>query len=284
MEYFRPQELTEAYALLDKYGEDAIPVAGSTFYMGHREELFDEVAAVVDIKRLGLGYIRIEDGALHLGATTTLAEILGSETVKDSPFRVLSETVSELNIKEVRNVATVGGEICIAGEVDLPTTLLALDADVVIGSAKGERVVPLGDFHLGYLSNALEPGEIVKEVCIPAPPPRSAAAFSKFERTYADLPLVNVAVRVSIASDGCCTDSRVVVGAAVAVPVRSKAAEAALDGNKPNAELAKAAAAATGDVECLGDIRASAELRALWVRCGSEDALKKALSEAEGSN
>jgi carbon-monoxide dehydrogenase medium subunit len=282
MEYFRPTKLKEAYRILEKYGEDAIPVAGSSFYMGHREELFDEVEAVVDIKRLGLDYIKIRKGELRLGATTTLATILESEVVKESPFRVLAETVGELNITEVRNVATVGGEICIAGEVDLPTTLLALDAQIVIGSSKGERSVALGDFHLGYLSNDLKPGEMVKEVRVPKLALRTAAAFAKFERTYADLPLVNVAVRVTLDGKGACIDSRVVVGAAVAVPVRSGAAEAVLDGSNLDPGTLAKAAAATSDVRCLGDIRASAELRALWVRCGVEDALRKAAALAKG--
>ena len=282
MEYFRPLELNEAYKLLDEHGEDAMPVAGSTFYMGHREDLFDEVAVVVDIKRLGLDFIEIETGQLRLGSTTTLATILASEAIKQSPYRVLAETVSELNITEVRNVATVGGEICIAGEVDLPTTLHALDAEVVIGSSKGERVVSMDDFHLGYLNNALETHEIVTEVRIPEPAPGTYAAFHKFERTYADLPLANMAVRVTLDSDGVCNDARVVIGAATAIPVRSAAAEAALDGNKLDSETIATAAAATSDIECVTDIRASAELRALWVRAGVEDALGAVLAAAKG--
>ena len=274
MEYYRPTGLTEAYAILDKYGEDAIPIAGSTFFMGHREELFDEVEAVVDIKHLGLGYINISEGELRLGATTTLAEIEHSKALLNSPYRVLPETVTELNIKEVRNVATVGGEVCIAGEVDLPTTLLALDAEIVIGGSEGERSLPMNEFHRGYLNNALKSGEMVKEVRIPEPAAGSAAAFQKFERTYADLPLVNVAVRVSGDPAGKVNDARVVVGAATAVPERSAAAEQALMGKTLDNDVIAAAAAATSDIDCITDIRASSELRALWVRCGVEDALK----------
>lgn len=274
MEYYRPTELTEAYAVLDKYGEDAVPIAGSTFFMGHREELFDEVEAVVDIKRLGLSYINISDGELRLGATTTLAEIEHSKALQNSPYRVLPETVTELNIKEVRNVATVGGEVCIAGEVDLPTTLLALDAEIVIGSSKGERSLPMNEFHRGYLNNALKSGEMVKEVRILEPAAGSAAAFQKFERTYADLPLVNVAVRITRDNNGKMSDTRVVIGAATAVPKRSDAAENVLNGKVLDDEVISAAAAATTDIDCITDIRATSELRALWVRCGVEDALK----------
>ena len=135
MEYFDPGDLKEAYEILMKYGDAAIPVAGSTFFMGHREELFDEVDAVVNIKRLGLSYIRLEKGRLRIGATTTLAELHRSDVTSKGLFRIFAETVRELKIMEVRNAATIGGEVCIAGEVDMPTTLLAYDADIVIGSS-----------------------------------------------------------------------------------------------------------------------------------------------------
>ena len=102
--------------MLDKYGEDAIPIAGSTFYMGHREELFDEVEAVINIKQLGLSYIRQDDHGLRIGATTTLNEIFAHELTSKGTFGILAETVKELNINEVRNMATIGGEVCIAGE------------------------------------------------------------------------------------------------------------------------------------------------------------------------
>ena len=143
MEYYSPTDLDEAYALLDKYGEDAIPIAGSTFYMGHREELFDEVEAVVNIKQLGLSYIRQDGDGLHIGATTTLNEIFAHGLTRKGPFGILATTVQELNINEVRNMATIGGEVCIAGEVDMPTTLLAYDADIVIGGSKGVRRISI---------------------------------------------------------------------------------------------------------------------------------------------
>ena len=282
MEYYSPTELSEAYALLSKYGDTAIPIAGSTFFMGHREELFDDVDAVINIKKLGLGYIRSEEGMLKIGATTTLNELLESSLTSKGAYGILSETVSELNINEVRNMATVGGEVCIAGEVDLPTTLLAYDANIVIGGINGTRTVSMADFHLGYLNNALEVNELVIEVQIPQPPANTGGGFHKFERTAADLPIVNVAVRVSLGADGTCKDARVVVGAATlsGIPQRSKAAEAILLNRKIDDALIKQAAEASSDIECIDDFRTPAEVRSLWVRCSIEDALKKALVDA----
>ena len=278
MEYYSPVELKDAYSLLDKYGDGAIPIAGSTFYMGHREELFDEVDAVIDIKRLGLGYIRLEEDGLHVGATTTLNEILAHEITGRGDYGILSDTVRELNINEVRNMATIGGEVCIAGEVDMPTTLLAYDANIVIGSSRGTRTLSMADFHVGYLNNALQDDEMVLEVHVPQPPARTGGGFAKFERTAADLPIVNVATRVSLDEAGACSEVRIVAGAATlsGVPQRSGEAEAIVLGKVLDEALIEQAAAAGNDIECVNDFRVSAEVRQLWVRCGIEDALKQA--------
>lgn len=280
MEYYSPTDLNEAYSLLDKYGEDAIPIAGSTFYMGHREELFDEVEAVINIKQLGLSYIRQGSDGLRIGATTTLNEIFDHDLTCRGPFGILAKTVQELNINEVRNMATIGGEVCIAGEVDMPTTLLAYDAGIVIGGSRGVREISMADFHVGYLNNALEPGEMVLEVHIPQPPANTGGGFAKFERTAADLPIVNVATRISLDNTGACTDARVVAGAATlsGVPERSGAAETILVNQAINDILIEKAAAASGDIECTHDFRVSAEIRSLWVKCGVEDALKQAVA------
>lgn len=283
MEYYSPTDLKEAYSLLDKYGEDAIPIAGSTFYMGHREELFDEVEAVVDIKKLGLSYVRHDSDGLRVGATTTLNEIFAHDLTRRGPFAILATTVQELNINEVRNMATIGGEVCIAGEVDMPTTLLAYDANIVIGGSKGVREISMADFHIGYLNNALEPGEMVIEVHIPQPPANTGGGFAKFERTAADLPIVNVATRISLDNAGACAEARVVAGAATlsGVPERSAAAEGALLNKVIDDTLIGTAAAASGDIECIHDFRVSAEIRSLWVKCGIEDALQRAVAAVQ---
>ena len=281
MEYYSPTELGDAYALLSQYGDGAIPVAGNTFFMGHREELFDEVEAVINIKKLGLSYIKLEDDLLKIGATTTLNEMFYHEITSNGVYKIFAETVNELNINEVRNMATIGGEVCIAGEVDMPTTLLAYDANILIGGSNGTRIVSMADFHIGYLNNALETGEMVVEVQVPKPMKNARGGFSKFERTAADLPIVNVAVRLALESNGSCKEVRVSIGAATlsGVPMRSLAAEDILVNQKIDEALIEKAATASSDVDCINDFRASADLRSLWVKCGVEDALKKAVAQ-----
>lgn len=282
MQYFNPTDLKEALDILAKHGDSFVPIAGTTFFMGHREELFSDVTAVVNLKNLGLSYIRLQEGQLRIGATTTLSEILRNEITSLGPFRVFADTVRELNIPEIRNAATIGGEVCIAGEVDMPTTLLAYDAQIVIGSSKGTRTLPIHQFHKGYLKNALEPGEIVTEVRVPIPPSRTGGAFHKFERTATDLPLVNVAVRLTLSRDEICSDVAIAVGAAThgGLPLRAHAAEEALLKNKIDDSAIRKAAALGASVGCVDDFRASAELRAMWIDCAVEGALKKALVHA----
>lgn len=283
MKYYSPAELDHAYSLLDKYGDGAVPIAGSTFFMSRREELFDEVDAVIDIKKLGLSYIRLNDDGLHIGATTTFNEIFEHESTRGGLYGVLSDTVGELNTNEVRNMATIGGVVCIAGEVDIPTSLLAYDANIVIGSSRGIRTMSMVDFHIGYLNNALEPGEMVLEVHIPQLPANTGGGFAKFVRTAADLPIVNVAARISLDNAGACAEVRVVAGAATlsGVPERSAAAEAVLLNKMIDDSLIETAAAASGDIECIHDFRASAEIRSLWVKCGIEDALQRAVAAVQ---
>ena len=121
---------------------------------------------------------------------------------------------------------------------------------------------------------------MVLEVQLPQPPANTGGGFAKFERTAADLPIVNVATRISLDDAGVCTDARVVAGAATlsGIPERSGAAEAALLKQVIDDALIEAAAAASADVACINDFRVSAEIRSLWVKCGIEDALKRAVA------
>lgn len=282
MQYFKPTDLGQACRILAEHGDGAVPVAGGTFFMGHRDELFSDVTAIVNLKHLGLSYIRLESDRLRLGATTTLGEILRSTVTASGPFRVLAETIRELNIPEVRNAATIGGEVCIAGEVDMPTTLLAYDADVLVSGPHGMRTVPMQHFHKGYLRNALQTGELVTEIQLRVPPPGTGGAFRKFERTAADLPLVNAAVRVTLDTGGTCRDARIAVGAATrgGLPVRVQSAEEALLNRRLDDTAIRESAARAATTECVDDFRASAELRSRWIQCSVEDALHAAIAQA----
>jgi carbon-monoxide dehydrogenase medium subunit len=274
--------MKEVFSLLSSYGEKGLPIAGGTFFVPHREELFNEIEAVVDLTELSLKYIKADDG-LEIGATTTLTSILKSDVINNGPFRVISETVHEIRPVEVRNQATVSGEICVAAEVDLPITLIALEAKIVVVGMTGKRVLPLEEFYLGYLQNALKVDEIVTEVRVPHAPPKTGAAFYKFTRTAEDLPILNAAARVTLDNDEKCTNARIVLGSATDIPIRASSAEKLLKGNKCDSDLIAKVAESTSDIEYISDLRASSELRRQWGIVAVRTVLTNAVRRAKGA-
>ncbi len=282
MQYLRPSSLGEALESLRDLGDRGIALAGGTFFVPHRRELFTDLEAVVDLQSLGLDYIKLDDLGLRIGATTSLTLLLESGVIDGGPFRVISETVEQITPLELRNRATVGGDLCISAESDLPTTLLALDAELVIASDSGTRTLPLDQFYLGYLHNALQVGEVVTEVRVPMPASRAGAAFHKFKRRAIDLPVLNAAAQVVLDSDGNCTSARITLGCAEPTPIRASSAEQALIGSKCDDDAIIRSSEATQDIDYLEDLRASSEVRKTWGRVAVREVLRKALERANG--
>ncbi|MDO8689922.1 MAG: FAD binding domain-containing protein [Dehalococcoidia bacterium] len=282
MQYLRPDSLGKALSLLGDLGERGTVLAGGTFFVPHRRELFTDVEAVVDLQDLGLDYIRLDDQGLKIGATTCLTAILDSGLIKGGPFRVIAETVAQVTPLELRNRATIGGDLCMSAESDLPTTLIALNAELAMASDAGTRRFPLEQFYLGYLHNALEAGEIVVEVRVPLPPSGSGAAFHKFKRRAIDLPVLNACAQVVLDSAGACTSARIVLGCASPIPVRATRAEQVLVGSRLDDESIVRASEATGNLEYQEDLRASSEVRRTWGRVAVREVLREALGRAKG--
>lgn len=282
MQYLRPGTLGGALTLLRALGDRGMALAGGTFFVPHRRELFTDVEAVVDLQGVGLDYVRLEGEGLSIGATTSLASLLEAGIIDSGPFKVISETVGQITPLELRNRATVGGDLCISAETDLPTTLMALNTEVVIASDSGTRTLPLEQFYLGYLHNALQVGEVVTEVRVPFPPSRTGAAFHKFKRRAIDLPVLNAAAQVVLGPDDKCTSVRIVLGCATPTPIRVSSAEQVLIGSKCDDEAIIKSSEATGSIEYLEDLRASSEVRRIWGRVAVREVLRKALERAKG--
>ncbi len=281
MDYFKVNNIEEALSLLDAYGERGIVIGGGTLFVPHRTELYSEVEAVIDLERTQLDYINFDGNKLKIGATTKLASILTSEVICKGPFEVIAETVREITPPEVRNMATVAGDICISAEVDLPTTLIALGTEVVTRSTVGSRILPLEEFYLGYLQNALKVDEIVTELQVPYPGLRTGAAFLKFKRISTDLPLLNAAAKVTLGDNDKCIDVKIVLGVGTNTPIRVKSAEELLLSTRCDKELIAKAANSAGDIEYISDLRASAGLRKVWGKVGVKRVLWKALERAQ---
>jgi len=265
-EYFLPDTTAEALALMQRFGDGAMVVAGGTFVHGLEVRgLLEEVVALIDIQRLGLNAIsRQSDGTAVLGATATLAALDHSDFVRtEAAFGAVRDALA-CPPQQIRNIGTIGGCVAAAAPLyDLPAALLVLEGGVRTVGSRGMRELPLAGFFRGLFENALDPGELITAVTVPAPAPRSASAFLKLETNANDLAIISVAVRLTLGAGNACVNPRIILGGGVGETyVHAVQAEAALAGQPARAaSFAAAAAAVAADIDPVSDHRASAEYR-----------------------
>lgn len=284
-EYYVPENSNAVIELLEKHREGAMIVAGGTFIHGLvARGLVTDVETLIDVSRLGLNFVRVDEGRLWIGATTTFRELGGSAEVNGQAlFGAILDALA-YPPTQIRNAATVGG--CVAAACpffDMPVALLALAGAVSAQGRGGVREIPLEDFFQGLFQNALEPEEFVIDMSVPIPTERSASAFMKLETNANDLAILNAAALISTDRSGKCVMARVFIGGGVGeAPVRARSAEAVLMGRVPTAEhCAEAAKAARDEVDPLDDHRASAAYRKAMSGVFVERVLKKALARLE---
>jgi len=275
--YFAPTGAEEALSLLSQYREKAVILAGGTDLVPkiNYYETIPEV--LVFLGNTGMDYIRQSQGGLSIGAATTTADIANDPLVAKSSA-ILAEAAWQTGCDATRNSATIGGNLANASPAaDLATPLLALDADVVIKSASGERVLPIKDFFVDRCETTIKPGELLAEIRIP--PVAGKTVFLKLGRRQAmTLSVVNVAARLEM-NGSKCTAARIAIGSMAPTPLRCAKAEAMLEGKDVNEKLiADCAAQAISETSPIDDQRASA-----WYRRQAGTALvKQALNRLAG--
>jgi aerobic carbon-monoxide dehydrogenase medium subunit len=260
-DYRSPRSLDEALAILGEYGEDARVVAGGTALVTMMRQRLVQPRCLVSLRDVqGLGRIEA-NGGLRLGALVTHRDAEVSPLVRER-IPVLAETFRRVATVRIRHMATIGGALAHGDpNQDPPVTLLALGATVNIRSARAAREVPLTEFFSDYYETALEPGELVTAVTVPAPPAGSGAAFLKFlPRTADDYATVAAAAIVTLERDGVrCREARIALGSVGVTPLRATSAEALLGGQPLGESLLQAAGeAAKTAVDPLTDHRGSA--------------------------
>lgn len=281
-EFFQPQSRQEVVELRARYGNRALLLGGGTFLHGLLARGFlPSVEALIDLQNLGLSYVKVEDGTLAIGATTTFAELQAAEPIRGTPGLGALRDALQYPPPQIRNTATVGG--CIASATplfDLPVALLALDAIVTALGPQGSREMELGQFFCDYFEHALEEGEFLTELRVPVLPLRTGSAFLKLETNANDLALLSVGVRITLGDSGLCQEARVVAGGGVGkAPVRALASEKLLKGERPSEPLLEQSAqAVSADVHPISDHRASAAYRAAMARVFTKRALGLALA------
>lgn len=285
-EYVGPGSLAEVCeAIAAAPPEETLLLAGGTdaiLQMRRRERTPRRVIGLKGVRELD--FVReAPDGGLAIGAMTTLTALLAAPAV-NRDYDVLAETAAQIGGPELRNVATVGGNV--AGALpcaDLPPALMALGARVKLSSKDGERWLPLEDFFPGFSRTAAADAELVSEIVIPRPAPCSAGTYLKFhDRHSMDMTVVGVSAFVTLdPGSRAVRDVRLAFANSAPTIFRARQAEAVLRGHAPtDAALEATAEAACREADPRTSWRAKREYRMTLIRALTRRALRRACEKA----
>lgn len=283
-QYHDPSTLEEACQIMAELKEKAKPLAGGTDLFVNMKKGIISPENVVSLGRIGiLGEKNVSNGQIRLGSCMTVAELAQSDVIR-TQFSALSVGANSLGSPLIRNLATIGGNLVSARPAaDLPPSLIAYGAHVVLKKTSEDRRVPLSDFFRGPGQTVMGPDEILAEIVIDRPPSYSGAGYIKLGlRKSLEISIVNVAAFLSLdGQDGTITTARVVLGAVAPAPIRAPSSEQVLMGEKPGESLfAKAGEAASADSQPIDDFRGSAEYRRAMVEVLTKRTLNMALNNA----
>jgi carbon-monoxide dehydrogenase medium subunit len=278
-----PNSLEDCLKILAERGAQAKLVAGGTDLLPQMKNGVLHPAVVVDLS--GIARVRqVQNGnGLRIGAAVTARELELSPALR-GPYRAIAESAAMVGSLQVRNLATVGGNLCNAApSADMAPPLLALEAVAVIAGPRGQRRVPFADFFTGVRCTVLGADEILVEIAVPAPGPRSGGQYLRHTpRRELDIAVVGVASQLTL-SDGVCAKARIALAAVAPVPLRAREAEQALEGTPVTTEaIERAAELAVGVARPISDQRGSADYRRHLVRVLTRRTLRTALTRAGG--
>jgi len=277
-----PRSVDEALRVLSDRGSDAKLLAGGTDLLPQMKNGLLKPACVIDLS--GVASVRVlqsDARGLRVGAAVA-ARTLERDATARATYTSLAESGALVGSVQVRNLATLGGNLCNAApSADMAPPLLALDAEAIIVGPKGERRVPFTDFFTGVRRTVLAPDEILLEIVVPAPGPRSGGNYLRHTpRRELDIAVVGVASQLTL-SNGVCSKARIALAAVAPVPLRARAAEQALEGKPVTAEaIERAAELAVGVAKPISDQRGSADYRRHLVRVLTRRTLRTALARA----
>jgi carbon-monoxide dehydrogenase medium subunit len=282
-EYFEPSSVNETISLLTKYKKEAKILAGGTdlaVNLKHdviRPKYIINIGAIPD-----LNYIDFDHGKeLKIGVLTTMRDLIESTELRKT-YPVIPQAVSQLGNPAIRNVATLGGNLCNASPAaDSAPVLIGLSAKAKIVGPDGVRVISLEDFFSGPHSNVLKVGEMLTEIQVPLPPANTKGVYLKYGgRGVADLAIVGVAIIANIeAKNKVCNDIKIVLGSVAPTPMRAKKAEESIKGQViTQALIDKSAQIAANEARPITDNRSSAGYRKTLVNVYVKRALKELIA------
>jgi aerobic carbon-monoxide dehydrogenase medium subunit len=282
-DYLTPATLDEAISLLGERPDDAKILAGGHSLIPAMKMRLAMPQVLIDIGRIkDLSYIREEDGQIRIGAMTTHYQIESSDRLRDI-CPILPECAAQIGDVQVRNKGTIGGSLAHSDPAaDWPAAVIALKAEIVAASAKGDRVIKIDDFFVDMLTTQLEPGEILREIRIPAPGGKYGQAYQKMAQPASGFAVVGVAVHLALDKGGACESASVGITGVASKAYRASGVENALKGSALDEQtIARAAAAAADGVSINGDLYASESYRTHLAKVYARRAIQAAASRAK---
>lgn len=281
--YHNPTTVSEAIALLGRHQNTRVLAGGQSLMpmMNFRLAMPDHIVDLNDVE--GLAGIELRENALYIGAMTRQREIEFSPLV-ETHCPLLSEAIRNVGHRQTRNRGTFGGSLChLDPSAELPAVAMTLEGTVWVQSAKGERKIAMADFPAGFMTPAIEAGEIVTGVLLPLWKKGHGYAFLEFARRHGDFALVGVAVLMTLDAQGCIEQTAITLCGVGPGPIRMVEAEKALLGATSGAEAFSQAARLAGKVDAIQDVHATKSYRQHLAATLTERALALAFSRVSPS-
>jgi aerobic carbon-monoxide dehydrogenase medium subunit len=261
-EYQVPATVAEAIGLLAQHEDEASLLAGGQSLIPLLAMRLARPAVLIDINGLDdLSGVSVTDGQVTIGALTREYEAEESDTVAET-MPLLAAALPLIGHQAIRSRGTLGGSLAHADPAaELPAVARALDAEFVVRSESGERVIPAAEWFEGYLTTSRRPEEILVEVRFPVAEPGTGVAFQEVARRHGDFAMVGLAASLTL-TDGSITDARLAFSGVADVPVRAVEAESLLLNQQPSAELfAESARQAAERLDPPADLHGSSDYR-----------------------
>lgn len=259
-DYFRPQSLDEVWRLIEKV-PDAKMISGGTDLLVQIKNQEIKPRALISLRSIKeLAFIKI-NGGTQIGALTTISDILNHQKLQEN-YPLLGKASKKLGSEQIRNVATIGGNLCNASpSADTALPLLVLEAKVTLQSARKRREIPMSEFITGPGQTCLKPDEILTNITLGSPLQKTQDIFMKMGRVKMDLAIASMAFLLELEGRKC-RKARIAVGSVAPVPLRLYKVENLLENTNITQDLVKKAQKlAEESVSPITDIRATEEYR-----------------------